>query len=70
MQSKNYLMVLLLSFFMPYVIAQEVLKSGIKLSNVDQSIRPQDDFYRMLTVPGWIRLKFLQINLRTVLLFC
>jgi len=46
MQSKNYLMVLLLSFFMPYVIAQEVLKSGIELSNVDQSIRPQDDFYR------------------------
>jgi endothelin-converting enzyme/putative endopeptidase len=31
---------------MPYVIAQEVLKSGIELSNVDQSIRPQDDFYR------------------------
>ena len=46
MQSKNYLMVLLLSFFMPYVIAQEVLKSGIELSNVDQSIRHQDDFYR------------------------
>lgn len=46
MQSKNYLMVLLLSFFMPYVIAQGVLKSGIELSNVDQSIRPQDDFYR------------------------
>ena len=31
---------------MPYAIAQEGLKSGIEISNVDQSIRPQDDFYR------------------------